>query len=166
MLISALAALALAAVLFHLFRFAMGLRFAKVQREEARAAEEARGRRVLAEIPVSDVEVVFLVDDGDWLRWGDAAVRKDALVGARLKVNGAVLKECPSGGAGLPAPTPPEEYEGRERWEVEVFARDGTKTSIPCGTLREGISREIAGKVFEAVKATIPLPATPAGRGV
>jgi hypothetical protein len=35
-------------------------------------------------------------------------------------------------------------------------------TSIPCGTLREGISREIARKVFEAVRASIPVPARPA----
>jgi len=163
MVIEALAAALLAVVLFRLFRLAMGLRYAKVQREESRAAEEARGRRVLAEIPLTDVEVVFLVDDGDVLEWGNSGVRKDALVGTRLKVNGAVLREFPVGGAGLPPPTPPEEYEGKERWEVEVFARDGTKTSIPCGTLREGISREIAGKVFEAVKAAIPLPAGPAG---
>jgi hypothetical protein len=162
MLVEILAALALTVLLFHLFRFAMGLRYAKVQREEARAAEEARGRRVLAEIPLSDLEVVFLIEDEDALRWGEAAVRKDALTGARLVVNGAVLRECRAEHAQLPAPHPPEEYEGKERWEVEVFARDGTKTSIPCGTLREGISREIAGKVFEAVKAAISIPASPA----
>jgi hypothetical protein len=157
MLLPILAALVLAVVLFHFFRFAMGLRFAKVQREEARTAEEARGRRVLAEIPLSDYEVVFLVEDEDALRWGEAAVRKDALAGARLVLNGGMLRECQAEGALLPPTHPPEEYEGRERWEVEIFARDGTKTSIPCGTLREGISREIAGKVFAAVSAAIPV---------
>jgi hypothetical protein len=164
MLIPILAALALAVILFQFFRFAMGLRYAKVLREEARAAEEARGRRVLAEIPLSDFEVVFLIEDEDALRWGDSSVRKAAVTGARLLLNGAVLRECQAAGARLPSLQPPEEYEGRERWEVEVFSRDGTKTSIPCGTLREGISREIAGKVFEAVSATIALPARPAER--
>jgi hypothetical protein len=148
-----LAALALLLMaLWRVFRLAMGLRFAKVSREEARAAEEGSGRSVVAELPLSDAEVVFLVEDADAFRWGRAHVAKRHISGARLMVNGAVLQEFKAPGESLPAPEPPEEYEGRERWEVRVFGRGMAPTAIPCGTLREGISREIAGRVFEAVR--------------
>ncbi len=148
-----LAALALLLIaLWRVFRLAMGLRFAKVSREEARAAEEGSGRMVVAELPLSDAEVVFLVEDADAFRWGRAHVTKRDIGGARLMVNGAVLQEFRAPGESLPAPEPPEEYEGRERWEVRVFRRGGGATAIPCGTLREGISREIAGRVFAAVQ--------------
>jgi len=148
-----LAALALLLIaLWRVFRLAMGLRFAKVSREEARAAEEGSGRKVVAELPLSDAEVVFLVEDADAFRWGGARLAKRDISGARLMVNGAVLQEFAAPGEVLPVPESPEEYEGRERWEVRVFGRDASPTVIPCGTLREGISREIAGRVFEAVK--------------
>jgi hypothetical protein len=156
MLFQILAAVVLVVVLFRLFRLAMGLRYAKVLREEARAREEAQGRKVVAEVPISSDEVVFLLDDHDRFVWGSKSLRKEGVVGARLKVNGAVLQEFQRDGARLPSPVPPEEYEGRERWEVEVFTGDGTSTTIPCGVLREGISREVAGRVFEAVRAAAP----------
>ena len=152
-------------VLFQLLRLAMGLRQAKRARERVRAEEEARGARVLAEIPLSDAEVVFLVEDQGSFRWGSASVRKDDVRGARLLVNGAVLQEFAVAGAPLPAPEAPEEYEGRERWEVRVYVEGGGAVAIPCGTLREGVSREIAGRVFEAVQAAArtgrPEPAGP-----
>jgi hypothetical protein len=133
----------------------MGLREAKREREAARAAEEERGRRVVVEIPLSDVEVVFLVEDGESFAWGKEAVAKPDIAGARLLVNGGVLKECGRPGVALPPPGPPEGFEGRERWEVVVYRREGDPARIPCGSLREGVSREIAGKAFAAVRATV-----------
>jgi hypothetical protein len=154
-----LAALALLLIaLWRVFRLAMGLRFAKVSREEARVAEEARGGKVLAELPLSDAEVVFLVEDAEAFRWGSSSLAKAEVRGARLMVNGAVLQEFTVPGERLPPPQPPEEYEGRERWEVRAFCRDGETTAIPCGTLREGISREIAGRVFGAVRGAVLSP--------
>jgi hypothetical protein len=139
-------------VLFRLFRLAMGLRHAKLAREAARADAEARGATVLAELPVSEAEVVFLVEDEEAFRWGSARLPKDAIRGARLLINGAVLQEFALEGARLPTPEAPEEYEGRERFEVRVYLADGGTAVIPCGTLREGVSREIASRVFEAVR--------------
>ena len=52
----------------------------------------------------------------------------------------------------LPEPPLAEAYEGRERWEVELYLRDGRRLQVPCGTLREGVSREAALAVFAAVK--------------
>lgn len=145
-------------VLFRLFRLAMSLRHAKHMREAARATEEARGATVLAELPLSEAEVAFLIEDAEGFRWGSARLPKDAIRGARLLVNGAVLQEFALEGARLPTPAVSEEYEGRERWEVGVYLADGATAVIPCGTLREGVSRETAGRVFEAVKAAAVRP--------
>jgi len=155
MLIRLVAFALLLIALWRVFRLSMGLRFAKVSREESRAAEESKGGKVLAELPVSDAEVVFLVEEAEGFRWGASHVSKAEIRGVRLMVNGAVLQEVSAAGERLPSPQAPEEYEGRERWEVRLFRRDGEATVIPCGTLREGISREIAGRVFEAVKAVV-----------
>lgn len=155
MVLRALALLLLLVLVWSLFRLAMGLRAAKRAREEARAAQEARGRRVVAEIPLSDVEIVFLVEDEEGFAWGDEAVRRQDILGARLLVNGGVLKECARAGVGLPPPGPPEEFEGQERWEVVVYRREGEPFRIPCGSLREGVSREIAAKAFSAVRAAL-----------
>jgi hypothetical protein len=148
--------LALAAFLvfvIQLFRFAMGLREAKRQRESERAAEEARGRRVVAEIPLGDGGIVLLTEDERGFLWGDAGFARSEIAGARLLLNGGILREFARGpGERLPPPVPPEEFEGRERWEVAVFLKNGGVARIPCGTLREGVSREIAGRVYAAVE--------------
>src|SRR5258706_12933609 len=129
----------------------MAVRWAKRERERARDAEEARGRRVIAEVPLSEAEVVFLTEDDREFSWGRHSVPKSAIVGARLLVNGAVLRECARREGALPPPAPPSEYEGRERWEIALFLEAGGEARIPCGTLRERVSREIAGRAVEAV---------------
>jgi hypothetical protein len=55
-------------------------------------------------------------------------------------------------GVALPDPPAPEEYEGRERWDVLIYCAGSRTETVPCGTLCEGVSREIAGRVFEAVR--------------
>ena len=91
MIIQVLALLALVLALWTVFRFAMGLRWAKVSREDARAAEQSRGRRVVAEIPLSDDEIVFFVEDEAGFYWGGRQARKRDIRGARLLLNGAVM---------------------------------------------------------------------------
>jgi hypothetical protein len=150
--VRALAFLALLYVLFVLFRFAMGLRYAKRTRERAKDAEEARGRRVITEVPLSEADVVFLTEDEHSFAWGPNEVRKDAIVGARQLLNGGILQECAREPGALPPPAPPEEFEGRERWEIVLYLRGGGSLRIPCGTLREGVSREIAGRAYRAVR--------------
>ena len=88
--IRALALAILLATLFVVFRFAMALRWAKRARERARDAEEARGRRVIAEVPLSEGEVVFLTEDDREFSWGRHSVEKRAIVGARLLEAGGV----------------------------------------------------------------------------
>lgn len=137
---------------FQLFRYAMGLRWAKRVREIARAKEEAQGRRVVAEIPRAEGDVILLVEDDRDFAWGGSRFARADVVGARLLQNGGILREFARGPGVLPPPTPPEEFEGRERWEVAVYLKDGGLARIACGTLREGVSREIAGRVYAAVE--------------
>jgi len=155
MIIQVLTLLALVLALWTVFRFAMGLRWAKVSREDARAAEQARGRRVVAEIPLSDDEIVFFVEDEAGFYWGGRHARKRDIRGARLLLNGAVMASFARDGERLPETTPPEEYEGREKWEIALYLRGGRDERVACGSLREGVSREIAARIFEATRAAV-----------
>jgi hypothetical protein len=149
------AAVALCFVLWMLFRLAMDLRWAKLEREAAHRAQEERGRRVVAELPLPSGALELLVEDKTTFQWGGEAVVKAELRGARLLMNQRVLSECARQGAALPSAAPFDEGDGRERWEVALYL-DGDRWSIiPCGTLREGVSREIAGRAYEAAKAAV-----------
>jgi hypothetical protein len=151
MLLQILAAALLIVLLWSLFLLAMGLRFTKLAREAARQAEREQGRRVVAELPVTEQVVLFLEDDAGFV-WGGQRAGKEEIAGARVLLNGGVIGAWALRGA-LPEPPLAEVYEGRERWEVELYLRDGRRLQVPCGTLREGVSREAALAVFEAVKS-------------
>ncbi|HKN48216.1 MAG TPA: hypothetical protein VJ144_09615 [Candidatus Polarisedimenticolia bacterium] len=157
MIIQALALLALVLALWTVFRFAMGLRWAKLSREDARAAEQARGRRVVAEIPLSDDDIVFFVEDEAGFYWGGRQARKRDIRGARLLLNGAVMASFSRDGEPLPErqSAPAFDDEGREKWEIVLYLRGGRDERVACGSLREGVSREIAARVFEAVRSAV-----------
>jgi hypothetical protein len=158
MLIKIAAAALLAALLWALLRFALGLRWAKESREAARRAEEQRGRRVVAELPLESGAVELLLEDDRLFLWGARSVAKAAIRGARLQLNGGVLAECSRPGAVLPRPAPPAEFDGSERWEVVLHLEGQGPVTIPCGRLREGVSREIAHAAYEAVGAVVGAP--------
>lgn len=141
--------------LFSLFRFAMGLRAAKLAREDERASAEDEGRLVVAELPLPSGEVAVLAEDALSFSWGETRVAKADVAGVRMRLNGGVLAEHAREGVRLPPPSPPEEYEGRERWDVALYGAEGLLASIPCGILREGVSREVASTVFAAVKKAV-----------
>jgi len=153
-LTQALAGAILLLLLWTLFRFAMGLRSAKLRREGSRVAQETDGRRVVAEIP-REGGVVFFVEDERGFAWGDRQVSKDELAGARLLLNGGVVGSVSRGAQALGEPPSPEAYEGRERWDVILYLRGGGTIAVPCGTLREGASREVATHIFQAVRAAL-----------
>ena len=148
--IQVVAALAFLAFLWMLLRFALGLRYAKVVREEERAAQ---GGRVVAEISSAVGDVGFFVEQAEAFAWPGGRVAKDEIVGARLLLRGGAIGEAVRPGAPLPPAGPADEFEGRERWDVVLYLRDGTAATVACGTLREGVSREVAARVFEAVRA-------------
>jgi len=150
-----LAATALLLVLFWLFRLAMGLRYAKLKREQERLAEEARGRRVVAEVPTPAGDLVLFLEDVAGFRWGSQDLSKSELDGVRLLVNGRVIDSRQRPGVALPAAGWEEAQEGRERWDVLLHLGGGRVLQIPCGSLREGVSREAAQRVFAAVARAI-----------
>lgn len=150
MIVSALAAALFVFFTWTLFRMAMGLRESRRVREAARRHEESQGRRVVAEIPGDDGVVLF-VEDGEAFAWGAQRVPRAEIVGARLLLNRAVLASWSRPGTSLPPQAPAEAFEGRERWDVALYLRDGVVVEVACGVLREGVSREIGARVFEAV---------------
>jgi hypothetical protein len=154
MLVRLAAALLLIALLWSAFRYAMALRYGKVRREEERRAQEEAGRSVVAELPLPEGIVLFL-EDGERFAWGEATARKADIVGARLRLNGGTMATAARAEAVLPEPEPPEEYEGRERWDVVLYLLTGAPVVVPCGTLREGVSRETAAAVFAAVRGVL-----------
>ncbi|HEY8149596.1 MAG TPA: hypothetical protein VIK51_11885 [Vicinamibacteria bacterium] len=149
------ALLALLALLWSLFRLSMGLRWAKVSRESARHEEEGRGRRIVAELPSPDGTLGFFAEDHAGFYWPAGEAGKSGLRGARLFLNGGVIAATARAGEALPDPPVPEPFEGRERWEVVLYATGGHHHTIACGTVREGVSREIATRVFDAVRAAL-----------
>jgi len=149
------ALLALLALLWSLFRLSMGLRWAKVSRESARREEEGRGRRIVAELPSSDGTLGFFAEDHAGFYWPAGEAGKSGLRGARLLLNRGVIAAVARAGEALPDPPVPEPFEGRERWEVVLYATGGHPHTIACGTVREGVSREIATRVFDAVRAAL-----------
>jgi hypothetical protein len=153
------ALLALLALLWSIFRLSMGLRWAKVSREGARREEEGRGRRIVAELPSSDGTLGFFAEDHAGFYWPAGEAGKSALRGARLLLNGGVIAATARAGAALPDPPVPEPFEGRERWEVVLYATEGDHHTVACGRVREGVSREIATRVFDAVRAALASPA-------
>jgi len=155
MWIRTVALLALLAFAWSLFRLAMGLRWSKVSREDARRQEESRGRRVVAELPAADGELGFFAEDHAGFYWPRGEAGKSVLRGARLLLNGSVMASVARGASVLPDPPAPEPFEGRERWEVALYLEGGERRVVDCGMLREGVSREIASRVFAAARAAV-----------
>jgi len=153
-LVQAAAAIVVLALLWRAFRFAMGLRAARIFREEARRAEESRGRRVVAEIPSVEGDLSLFLEAPDAFVWRDRSVRKRDIVGCRLLLNGAAIASAARVNTTLPEAALPEDYEGRERWDVRLYI-GGDVWEVPCGTLREGVSRDTARAVFDAVSAAV-----------
>ena len=162
MLLQVLAAALLAAFLFSMFRYAMALRASKVARQSWREAEESRGRRVVAEIPGAGDAMTLFAEDDEGFYWGAEQVGKRGIAGARLRLNGGILATWSRPGVVLPEPAAPEPFEGRERWDVVLYLDGGGTRVVECGTLREGVSREIATRIFESVRkrATPPVAAS------
>jgi hypothetical protein len=153
-LIQFAAGLAFLVFVWRAFRYAMALRSGRVFREEARRAEEAAGRTIVAELPGHDGRLDLLVADATHFQWAGGRVAKADIVGCRLLLNGGLMGSAARLGVTLPETDAGEEYEGRERWDVRVYTATGS-ADIACGRVREGVSREIAQSVFAAVKAAL-----------
>jgi hypothetical protein len=153
-LVQLAASLLLLLLLWRAFRMAMRMRYARVVREDERRAMEARGRRVVAEVPSHSGEVYLFIEDADGFEWQGHALRKADISGCRLLLNGGLMATATRPGLSLPDPSAPEDFEGRERWDVRLYSAQGV-FDVPCGMLREGVSREAARAVFQAVREAL-----------
>jgi hypothetical protein len=164
LLVRVCASLLFLAFLWSLIRFAVGLRFEKRAREKALDLEELEGRRLVAEIPL-DARMLLVLDDGDALIWDKERLEYAEIAGARMLLNGRALASVARPGFDPPQGDAGEDVVERERWEVRLYRRDGTTRDLGCGSLREGVSREIATRVFDAVRAAFKATSTGPGAG-
>lgn len=135
------------------------LQFFRRRRLQARDAEGARGRIVIAEIPAAD-DLVLFSEDPEHFHYGAMVIRKDAIAAARVLINGAPIAAVVAArhaDAQAPQATSFEDRpEGiaRDRWDVAIETTGGT-LMIECGAIRERVSQELARAVFEAVKRAV-----------
>ena len=148
------AGLVLLVFVWRAFRLAMALRYERLLRDEARRAEEGRGRRVVAEVPSHEGDVYLFLESPEAFEWRGQRVAKAEIRGCRLLLNGGLMATAARPGVTLPDPGAPEAFEGRERWDVRLHTSSGD-LDVPCGMLREGVSREAARAVFEAVRTIL-----------
>ena len=147
---------------FALFLFALGListlRCHRRARDRERQALLAAGRRVLAEIPAGDGLALF-VTNGTCFYWNDRPIPKQAIRWVRILINGAPLATHAAPGhltedPGDVDPAAAEQPQGiaHDRWDV-LIGTDAGDVLVPCGSVRERVSQELARAVFDAVKA-------------
>jgi len=151
-MIRVLAIVIFVAFIWTLLRFALGLRSSKLAHEEALSAHEQRGYRVVAEIPQGHGPLSLFLENDDEFNWGTRSVQKPTIAGARILLNKAVIGAHARDRYALPPPPTFEEFEGSETWQVLIYLVDGGLLEVPCGSLREGVSRDIALSVFKAVR--------------
>jgi hypothetical protein len=156
------------------------LHFFRRRRLSARESERARGRTIVAELPISD-ELTLFCEDPDRFYYGERAIDKDLIVAVRMLINGAPITEViarrhahdpttkgattgewgigtsaqPDRGTGAPGVID-DRSEGiaRDRWDVAIESVTGS-VLVECGAIRERVSQELARAVFEAVRRDV-----------
>jgi translation elongation factor EF-4 len=151
-----IAALVATALLVVAASLATTLQAFRRRRQRAREAEGARGRTILAELPVGD-DLVLVSEDVSRFYYGAAPIEKDAIVAVRVLINGSPIAAAVSRRHETSAPLRATSFEdrpegiARDRWDVAVETTAGT-TLIECGAIRERVSQELARAVFDAIK--------------
>ena len=129
------------------------------RRGRRRADEQARGRRIVAEIPADDELRLFTEDDRQFY-YGAESVDKDRIAAVRVLINGspiaAYVSRRHAGATAIQATSFEDRPEGiaRDRWDVAIERSDGVML-VECGAIRERVSQELARAVFGAVKSDL-----------
>jgi hypothetical protein len=135
---------------------ATALRGYRQRRVRLRDSERALGRTIIAEIPAGD-DLVLVSTDPVRFHYGDQSVDKDLIVAVRVLVNGSPIAAYVSARHPAAATRQPTSFDDhpegivRDRWDVAVETVAGT-TLIECGAIRERVSQELAGRIFDAIK--------------
>ena len=150
------AALVAAALIFFALSLLTTLHFYRKRRRLAREEEAARGRTIVAELPIGE-DLTLFCEDAEHFYYGATAVEKNAIVAARVLINGSPIAAAVSPRWQAAAALPPTSFEdrpegiARDRWDVALETLAGT-VLIECGAIRERVSQELARKIFDAVK--------------
>ena len=126
------------------------------RRRRAREDEQARGRRIIAEIPAED-ELRLFSEDARQFHYGRQSVDKERIAAVRVLINGAPIAAYVARRATTAAALQPTSFEdrpegiARDRWDVAIEMSDRTLL-VECGAIRERVSQELARAVFDAVK--------------
>ena len=150
------AALVAAALIFFALSLLTTLHFYRKRRRAAREEEAARGRTIIAELPIG-ADLTLVSEDAEHFFYGATAIEKNAIVAARVLINGSPIAAAVSprwqSAAALQATSFEDRPEGiaRDRWDVALETLTGT-VLIECGAIRERVSQELARKIFDAVK--------------
>lgn len=124
-------------------------------RQKARRAAAARGRTIVAELPVGP-ELLLVTEDATHFYYGDRPIEKRAIRSVRVLINGEPIAIATTPGVPQAGPLlrrPEERTDGfeRDRWDVLLELESG-EVLIECGTIRERVSRELARRIFDAVR--------------
>ena len=129
------------------------------RRRRARDVGRALGRTLIAEIPAEE-DLVLFSEDARCFYYGERSIEKDAVVAARVLINGSPIAASVSRRADPRAAAAPTSVEDRpdgiahDRWDVAIETAAGTAL-VECGAIRERVSQELARAVFDAVKAEL-----------
>ena len=127
-----------------------------------RRAMALSGRKIIAEIPYKD-DLSFFTEDTQSFQWDAHRIAKSEIRAVKLLITGASIASFVSSRFHSPAAdvshfevskqTEPIEFE-RERWDVSIELEKET-ILVPCGSIRERVSQELARQVYEAVRTDI-----------
>jgi hypothetical protein len=154
------AALVAAALIFAALSLLTTLHFYRLRHRRAREAETARGRSIVVELP-TDPELTLITEDADHFYFGSRPIAKADIMAARVLINGSPIAACVSPHFQPADRMQPTTFEdrpdgiARDRWDVAIETREDT-ILVECGAIRERVSQELARKIFDAVRATIP----------
>jgi hypothetical protein len=153
------AALVAAALLIGALSLATTLTVYRRRRRRTQEEEQARGRRIIAEIPGDDGLRLFSEDEGAF-HYGGQSVDKGRIAAVRVLINGAPIVAYVARRHAAAAALQPTSFEdrpegiARDRWDVAIEQPDGA-VLVECGAIRERVSQELARAVFDAVKGEL-----------
>ena len=140
-------------------RLATSLTKDRQRRGKERAALDAGGRTVLAEIP-SEEGLTLFTEDTLAFHFGEREIPKRTIRATRVLINGAPIAAAVAPHHTDSNAVPKEVVEdrpdgiSRDRWDVAIET-DSDTVLVPCGAIRERISQELARSIFDAVKAVV-----------
>ena len=134
------------------------LRYYRLRRQRATDFQRVRGRRIIAELPITD-DLVYFTEDKTHFYYGERSINKNQIQVARVLINGSPIAEisAPRQTVRIAKPTVfIDQPEGilRDRWDVMIAIESGD-ILVECGAVRERVSQELARKIFDAIKAAM-----------